>query len=73
MGKKPPKKPINKTENKTINNTRGNKLLCGKGMVMMEYRSEANNVYKIKNIINRYWFKCFMFINSYNPHNHPRR
>lgn len=54
MGKKTPKKPINKTENKTMNNTRGNKLLCGKGMVMMEYRSEANNVYKIKNIINRY-------------------
>lgn len=51
MGKKNPKKPKNKTENKTMNNTRENKLLCGKGMVMMEYRSEANNVYKIKNII----------------------
>lgn len=34
-----------------MNNTRENRLLCGKGMVMTEYRSEANSAYKLENII----------------------
>lgn len=34
-----------------MNNTKENRLLCGKGMGMTEYRSEANSVYKVENII----------------------
>lgn len=50
-GGKMPQKPKHKTENKAMNNTRENKLLCGKGMVMIQYRSEANSVYIRKNIM----------------------